>query len=101
MAETKTLVTADELSKMPDDGWQYELVRGEVIRMPPAGDEHRRIEFATGEPQNPVSRDGLVAKFGSLAAAVLSATAVDSLAKRLLRLENEDLREVGAIARGE
>jgi Uma2 family endonuclease len=33
-------VTADELLMMPDDGWRYELVKGELRRMPPPGDEH-------------------------------------------------------------
>jgi Uma2 family endonuclease len=32
--------TAEELLRMPDDGFRYELVRGELRRMPPAGDEH-------------------------------------------------------------
>lgn len=34
------LVTADELFAMPDDGWRYELVNGELIRMSPTGQEH-------------------------------------------------------------
>ena len=37
--QTKT-VTAEELSKMPDDGLRRELVRGELREMTPAGDEH-------------------------------------------------------------
>jgi Uma2 family endonuclease len=36
-------VTADELLMMPDDGYRHELVKGELIRMSPAGDEHGRI----------------------------------------------------------
>ena len=36
-------VTADELLRMPDDGFRYELVRGELRRMTPAGSEHGRI----------------------------------------------------------
>ena len=43
MAETKTLMTADELFSLPDDGYRYELVRGELIRMTPAGGRHGRI----------------------------------------------------------
>ena len=35
--------TADELLHMPDDGFRYELVRGELRRMTPAGSEHGRI----------------------------------------------------------
>ena len=40
---TATLMTADELSLLPDDGWRYELVRGELRRMSPAGTDHGRI----------------------------------------------------------
>ena len=34
------LVTADELLMMPDDGYRYELIAGELKRMSPAGQEH-------------------------------------------------------------
>ena len=43
MTTTKQLVTADELLAMPDDGFSYELVRGELRKMPPAGLQHGRI----------------------------------------------------------
>ncbi|MET0396185.1 MAG: Uma2 family endonuclease [Longimicrobiaceae bacterium] len=36
-------VTADELLRMPDDGFRYELVRGEIRKMTPAGGEHGRV----------------------------------------------------------
>ncbi|MBV8845132.1 MAG: Uma2 family endonuclease [Bryobacterales bacterium] len=42
---TKTLLTADELEQMPDDdSVQIELDEGELIRMPPAGEDHGYIE---------------------------------------------------------
>ncbi|HEY7338141.1 MAG TPA: Uma2 family endonuclease [Bryobacteraceae bacterium] len=42
---TKTLLTADELEQMPDDdSTQIELDEGELITMPPAGEEHSDIE---------------------------------------------------------
>jgi Uma2 family endonuclease len=34
------LITAEELSSLPDDGYRYELVRGELRKMPPAGGDH-------------------------------------------------------------
>lgn len=38
---TKTLLTADELELMPDDdSAQIELDEGELIKMPPAGEDH-------------------------------------------------------------
>ena len=50
-----------------------------------------RVEFATGEPENPVSREALVAKFVSLAADSVADAA--ALAQAILTLdEAEDLR---------
>ena len=40
--ETK-LVTAEEFIQMPDDGYRYELVRGEIIKMAPLGLRHGRL----------------------------------------------------------
>jgi Uma2 family endonuclease len=45
MRTTPTLVTADELFMMPDDGFRYELIEGELRRMPPAGSEHGAISI--------------------------------------------------------
>jgi hypothetical protein len=37
MATTVRLVTARELLHMPDDSCRYELIRGELMKMPSAG----------------------------------------------------------------
>jgi len=39
-------MTADELSRLPDDGYRYELVRGQLRRMSPGKEEHG---FITGQ----------------------------------------------------
>ncbi len=36
--------TADMLERLPDDGWRYELLEGRVLRMPPPGTDHGRLE---------------------------------------------------------
>jgi len=42
---TKTLLTADDLARMPDDASvQIELDEGELITMPPAGEDHGYLE---------------------------------------------------------
>jgi len=38
-----SLMTADELSRLPADGWRYELVQGELRKMSPSGARHGRI----------------------------------------------------------
>jgi Uma2 family endonuclease len=44
MAATQTAIappmTAEELFQLPDDDYKYELVGGDLIRMPPTGAEH-------------------------------------------------------------
>ena len=48
MITATTLMTADELLAMPDDGFhRYELVQGELITMAPAGGEHGAIGSRT------------------------------------------------------
>ena len=43
MAVTEKRMTADDLLKMPRDGFRYELVRGELRQMAPAGQGHGGI----------------------------------------------------------
>ncbi len=43
-----TLVTADELLRMPDDGYRYELVAGEIKKMPPPGWRHGQFAMQVG-----------------------------------------------------
>jgi Uma2 family endonuclease len=45
MTTTLQRSTASELFEMPDDGFRYELVKGELRRMSPAGSEHGAIIF--------------------------------------------------------
>jgi len=43
-------MTADELLAMPHDGYRYELVKGVLKRMSPAGDEHGRVGMELAIP---------------------------------------------------
>jgi Uma2 family endonuclease len=40
MSTTTQFLTAEDLLRMPDDGLRYELVRGQLLTMPPAGNVH-------------------------------------------------------------
>ena len=46
MSTTSTaLMTAEELMELPDDGFRYELINGELEKMPAPGLPHGRIAF--------------------------------------------------------
>ncbi|HKZ78725.1 MAG TPA: Uma2 family endonuclease [Pyrinomonadaceae bacterium] len=47
---TANPVTADQLLAMPDDGFRYELVKGELIRMSPTGHEHGIVAMEIAGP---------------------------------------------------
>ena len=42
------LLTIEEFEGLPDDGWRMELVRGRVVREPPAGFDHGDVAFGIG-----------------------------------------------------
>jgi Uma2 family endonuclease len=42
------LLTIEEFERLPDDGWRLELVRGQVVREPPAGFDHGDIAIGIG-----------------------------------------------------
>ena len=46
MTTAKKLFTSEDLLAMPDDGKRYELIRGELIEMPPASHNSRQSRAA-------------------------------------------------------
>jgi len=50
MPVTTQLMTAEGLLKLPQDGFRYELVEGELRRMPPAGHEHGDVTMNIAAP---------------------------------------------------
>jgi len=44
----KSLLTAEEMFQFPSDDSKYELVEGEVIRMPPTGARHGKVSMRLG-----------------------------------------------------
>ena len=45
MATEQRLLTAEDLFKLPDDGYRYELLDGELVKMAPPGGEHGLVLF--------------------------------------------------------
>jgi Uma2 family endonuclease len=52
MAVVRREVTAEELLRIPEDGFRYELIRGELRQMTPAGNVHGRIAMNFGTALN-------------------------------------------------
>jgi Uma2 family endonuclease len=51
MSTQVQLMTADELLAMPDDGFSYELIKGELIKVsPPPGHEHGLVTMNIAGP---------------------------------------------------
>jgi len=50
MSTEVKLMTADELLAMPDDGFVYELIKGELIKMSPPGHEHGLVTMNIAGP---------------------------------------------------
>ena len=50
MNMTQQLMTADDLLRMPDDGFRYELVKGELKKTAPAGHWHGRVAINITTP---------------------------------------------------
>ena len=65
--ERKTLLTAYDLEQIPsDDSVRLELIEGELITMPPAGEDHGYIGLEIGsEVRNFVKRHKLGRTYGS------------------------------------
>ena len=63
MVSKPRLVTAEELLEMPDDGYRYELVRGELRKMAPAGAKHGR---SAGKVAGPLMNHVATNKLGEV-----------------------------------
>jgi Uma2 family endonuclease len=50
MGAATVLTTADALLAMPDDGFRYELIAGELKKMAPAGSQHGRVAINVAWP---------------------------------------------------
>lgn len=48
MTTARKLMTVDELMLLPDNGYRQELVRGELIEMPPPGKKHGEVTMRFG-----------------------------------------------------
>jgi len=118
---TAQRMTFDDLMVQPDDGYLYELVRGEIVRMPPPKEDHGYIEAALAEAmgrylyeraltlnwaesQGRAARDQLVGRFVSGEVGVRFSLPDDSDQTRGLDLgyvSAEQVSRLGPVRRGQ
>lgn len=98
MATQLRTVTAEDLLKMPDDGFRYELVGGELRRMSPAGNKHGRIAaLLTGFLIQHVMANKLGAVYAAETGFKLSENPDTVRAPDVAFVRQERLEEVGEV----
>jgi Uma2 family endonuclease len=98
MVSQAGLVTAEELLEMPDDAYRYELVRGELRKMAPAGARHSsigvKIAISMG---NQVTANNLGTVFGADGGFLLERNPDTVRAPDVGFVRRERLEEVGLV----
>ncbi len=96
MSATVQTMTADELFMMPEDGFLYELVRGELRKMSPPGSEHgmlvARLTVALGSH---VEANDLGVAFGAETGFKLASNPDTVLAPDFAFVSNERIPATG------
>ncbi|HEY0545342.1 MAG TPA: Uma2 family endonuclease [Pyrinomonadaceae bacterium] len=96
MSTTVQTMTADELFVMPEDGFLYELVKGELRKMSPPGSEHgmlvARLTIALGSH---VEAHDLGVTFGAETGFKLASNPDTVLAPDFAFISNERIPETG------
>ena len=98
MSTTTQTTTADDLLRMPDDGFRYELVRGELRKMSPAGQKHGRIAMIVAtQLANHVSANNLGAVYAAGTGFLLSSNPDTVRAPDVAFISQERLDKVGEV----
>ena len=96
MATTTRRVTAEELLRMPRGGFRYELVRGELRKMPPARQTHGEYALSIGASLRAHARaNGLGKAYGAETGFKLGSDPDHVRAPDAAFVSNERLRQIG------
>jgi Uma2 family endonuclease len=98
MSTTIETITAERLLRMPDDGFRYELVRGELRKMSPAGHKHGRIAMRVARPlDNHVTANKLGAVYAAETGFLISSDPDTVRAPDVAFVSQRRLDEVGDV----
>jgi Uma2 family endonuclease len=98
MSTTIQRTTANDLLRMPDDGFRYELVRGELRKMSPAGHKQGRIAMKVATPLDThVTANDLGAVYAAETGFLLSSDPDTVRAPDISFVSRERLDDVGDV----
>lgn len=98
MTATVQPMTAEELLRMPDDGFRYELLRGELRKMAPASHEHGRITINISTPLDHHSRANKLGRVYAAETGFKVASNPDTVrAPDVAFVSQERLEQVGSV----
>lgn len=99
MSTTSTaLITAEELMELPDDGFRYELINGELEKMPPPGFPHSRIATRLMVPLAQFVSDHDLGEVFSEVGVKLTSNPDTVLAADVTFITKQRLEEAGEVA---
>jgi Uma2 family endonuclease len=98
MSTTIQTTTAEDLLRMPDDGFRYELVKGQLRKMSPAGQRHGRIAIRVSTSlDNYVTLNKLGAVFAAETGFLISSEPDTVRAPDVAFVSQKRLDEVGDV----
>jgi Uma2 family endonuclease len=96
MSATAHLMTAEELGRLPEDGFRYELIRGELKKMAPAGYEYGNVAMELGWRLAQYVRENGLGKVQAAETGFLIASDPDTVrAPDVAFVSRERIEEVG------
>lgn len=91
-------MTAEDLLQMPDDGFRYELLRGELKKMAPASHEHGRIAINISTPLDQHARTNKLGRVYAAETGFKVASNPDTVrAPDVAFVSQERLEELGSV----
>src|SRR5687767_8579343 len=98
MSTTAQPMTASDLLRMPDDGFRYELVKGELRKMAPAGHEQGRVAARfTWRLAQRVESDSRGAVYAAVTGFLISTNLDTVRAPDVAFVSQKRLKEVGKV----
>ena len=96
MATTARVMTAEELLEMPDDGFRYELVRGELVKMAAAKNYHGEIAgYVVGSLVHHVRRNRLGKVYTAEAGFILASDPAHVRIPDIGFVQRENIERIG------